>query len=133
MYVHICIYIYIMYLSLSLYIYIYVYIQGPRGRSAAASAAAPLITLKVSGVHKGRLSIRHRGYIFRHRVYYLGIILIVSGVHKGRLSKGGFSNEARFRFAHSKRNLMYYNCTRETHKLLNPPLLTPLCELPIVI
>ena len=28
---------------------------------------------------------------------------------------------------------MYLNCTRETHKLLNPPLLIPLCELPNII
>ena len=41
-----------------------------------------------------------------------------SGVHKG-----GFSKGACFQCAHQKRNLMYYNCTRETHKSLNPPLL----------
>ena len=44
------------------------------------------------------------------------ILCAVSGVYKGGFSKGGFSN----------------NGIIVTHKLLNPPLLNPLCELSTV-
>ena len=49
-----------------------------------------------------------------------------------RLSKGSLAIRHVFNLHIKQRSLMYYHCTREAHKLLNPPLLTPLCELPIV-
>ena len=56
----------------------------------------------------------------RSRVYvYVCIYIYIY------ICKRGFSNEACFQFAHEQLNLMYYNCTRETNKLLNPPSLNP--------
>ena len=43
---------------------------------------------------------------------------------KEGLVKGGLAIRC-VKFAHDTRNLMYYSCTRETHKLRNPPLLNP--------
>ena len=65
------------------------------------------------------------------------IIMIITTITIGNsqrgFSKGGFSNQACFQFTHENRNLMYYNCTKGTHKLLNPPLLNPPLRTPEIM
>ena len=112
MYIYIYIYIYV-------YIYIYIYnrlnglasrVPSPPGQRTCQNCIARLNTHFVptqSGSRCRSKPTASRSGQDRH---------FISGVHKGGFCKGGFSS----------------CCAIMTSLLLNPPLLNPLCELPII-
>ena len=109
-YIYICIYIYIYIYTHTYHTYINPTRQRMIARAVRPEPKAPPPPERPAGMT---------------REFTKGGLVKGGKFTKGGLVKGGLAIRHVCQFPHQTQNLMYYNCTRETHKLLNPPLLNP--------